>query len=141
MFMFNGRNSFQLFVGVPGTCLVWFLLVLPPSAHAAASMTSLKAADGSTSYHSREYISLGKLANCASYDGGTYVRRVLQSDMIKCRTGKGPKPGNSPYLSLMWLYSAAAYSLSISCDILSGRPVRIPCTMGILLGLFLRPLA
>ena len=53
----NGGNSFQLFVGVPATCPVWFLLVLPPYAHAAASMTSLKATDGSTSYHSREYVS------------------------------------------------------------------------------------
>ena len=57
----NGRNSFQLFVGVPGTCLVWFLLVLPPSAHAVASMTSPKATDDSTSCHSREYVSLYSL--------------------------------------------------------------------------------
>ena len=54
----NGRNSFQLFVEVPGTCIVWFLLVLPPYARAAASMTSLRATDGSTSKHSCESVSL-----------------------------------------------------------------------------------
>ena len=40
--------------------------MLPPSAHAAASMTSLKATDGSTSYHSREYGSL--IIDTRSYD-------------------------------------------------------------------------
>ena len=53
----NGRDSFQLFVGVFDTCLVWYLLVLPSETHAAANMTSLRAIDGNTSYHSRESFS------------------------------------------------------------------------------------
>ena len=48
----NGRDSFQLFVGVLDTCLVLYLLVLPSQTHAVANMTSLKAIDGDTSYHS-----------------------------------------------------------------------------------------
>ena len=56
----NGRNSFQLFVGVFGTCLVWYLLVLPSETHAVASMTSCRAVDGDTSYHSCESLSLPK---------------------------------------------------------------------------------
>ena len=50
----NGRDSFQLFVGVFGTCLVWYLLVLPSEAHNAANMISMRPIDGNTSYHSRE---------------------------------------------------------------------------------------
>ena len=54
----NGRDSFQLFVGVLDTCLVLYLLVLPSQTHAVANMTSLKAIDGDTSYHSHESLSL-----------------------------------------------------------------------------------
>ena len=54
----NGRDSFQLFVGVFDTCLVWYLLVLPSETHAVASMTSCRAVDGDTSYHSCESLSL-----------------------------------------------------------------------------------
>ena len=54
----NGRDSFQLFVGVLDTCLVLYLLVLPSQTHAVANMTSLKAIDCDTSYHSYEYFSL-----------------------------------------------------------------------------------
>ena len=50
----NGRDSFQLFVGVFDTCLLWYLLVLPSETHAVTNMTSLKAIDGDTSYHSGE---------------------------------------------------------------------------------------
>ena len=50
----NGRDSFQLFVGVFDTFLVWYLLVLPSETHAVKKMTSLKAIDGDTSYHSSE---------------------------------------------------------------------------------------
>ena len=42
----NGRDSFQLFVGVFDTFLVWYLPVLPSGAHAIANMTSLRAIDG-----------------------------------------------------------------------------------------------
>ena len=45
----NGRDSFQLFVGVFDTCLVGYLLVLPSETHSVASMTSLRAIDGNTS--------------------------------------------------------------------------------------------
>ena len=51
------RDSFQLFVGVFDTCLVWYLLVPPSQTHAVANMTSLKAIDGDTSYHSHESLS------------------------------------------------------------------------------------
>ena len=56
--MGNGRDSFQLFVGVFDTCLVWYLLVVPSGAHAVANVTSLRPIDGNTSYHSREPFSL-----------------------------------------------------------------------------------
>ena len=56
--VYNGRDSFQLFVGVFDTCLVWYLLVLPSETHAAAKMTSERAVDGDTSYHSCESFSL-----------------------------------------------------------------------------------
>ena len=59
----NGRDSFQLFVGVFDRCLVWYLLVLPSDTHAVAIMTSLRAIDGNTSYHSSESFSLGELAS------------------------------------------------------------------------------
>ena len=39
--MSNGRDSFELFVGVFDKCLVWYLLVVPSETHAVASMTSL----------------------------------------------------------------------------------------------------
>ena len=51
-------DSFQLFVGVFDTCLVWYLLVLPSETHAAANMTSLRAIDGDTIYHSCDSFSL-----------------------------------------------------------------------------------
>ena len=41
----NGRDSFQLFVGVFDTCLVGYLLVLPSETHAVANMTSFRAID------------------------------------------------------------------------------------------------
>ena len=50
----NGRDSFQLFVGVFDTCLVWYLLVLPSEIYAVAYMTSMRPIDGNTSYHSCE---------------------------------------------------------------------------------------
>ena len=53
----NWRDSFQLFVGVFDTCLVWNLLVLPSETHAVANMTPLRAKDGDTSYLSRESFS------------------------------------------------------------------------------------
>ena len=56
--LYNGRDSFQLFVGVFDTCLVWYLPVLPSETHAVANMTSLRAIDGDTSYHWRESFSL-----------------------------------------------------------------------------------
>ena len=56
---FNGRDSFQLFVGVFDTCPVCYLLVLPSETHAVVNMTSLRAIDGDTSYHSCESFSLG----------------------------------------------------------------------------------
>ena len=54
----NGRDSFQLFVGVFDTCLAWYLLVLPSETHCVANMTSQMAIDGNTSYHSSESFSL-----------------------------------------------------------------------------------
>ena len=48
----NGGDSFQLLVGVFDTCLAWYLLVLSSGAHAAANMSSKRARDGATSYHS-----------------------------------------------------------------------------------------
>ena len=48
----DGRNSFQLFVGVLDTYLVWYLLVLPSEINAFTYMTSFRAIDGDTSYHS-----------------------------------------------------------------------------------------
>ena len=36
----NGRDSFQQFVGVFDTYLVFYLLVLPSETHAVANMTS-----------------------------------------------------------------------------------------------------
>ena len=56
-FLTNGRDSFQLFVGVFDTCLVWYLPVLPSETHAVADMNSLRAIDGNTSYHSFESFS------------------------------------------------------------------------------------
>ena len=56
----NGRDSFKVFVAVFDTCLVWYLLVLPSETHAVANMTSLKAIDGDTSYHSHESFSLNE---------------------------------------------------------------------------------
>ena len=53
----NGRDSFQLFVGVFDTFPVWYLLVLPSETHAIVNMTSLMAIDGDTSYHSCESFS------------------------------------------------------------------------------------
>ena len=53
----NGKDSFQLSVGVFDTCLVWYLLVLPSETHAVANMTSLRAIDGGTSYNSLESFS------------------------------------------------------------------------------------
>ena len=50
----NGRDSFQLFVGVFDTWLVWYLLVLPSDTHAVANMTPLRAIYGDTSYDSLE---------------------------------------------------------------------------------------
>ena len=47
-----------MFVGVLDTSLVWYLLVLPSETHAVANMTSLRAIDGNTSYHSHESFSL-----------------------------------------------------------------------------------
>ena len=57
----NGGDSFQLFVGVFDTCLVWFLLVLPSETHAIVNMTSLRPTDGNTSYHPGESFSLTSL--------------------------------------------------------------------------------
>ena len=54
----NGRDSFQLFVGVLDRCLVWYLLVLPSDTHAVAIMTSMRAIDGNIGYHSSESFSL-----------------------------------------------------------------------------------
>ena len=58
VFLFNGRDSFQPFVGAFDTLLVWYLPVLPPETHAVANMTSLRAIDGDTRYHSSESFSL-----------------------------------------------------------------------------------
>ena len=41
-----------------GTYLVWYLLLLPSETHVIANMTSLRAIDGDTSYHSHESFSL-----------------------------------------------------------------------------------
>ena len=57
----NRRDSFQRFVGVFDTCLVWYLLVLPSETHAVAGMNSLRALDGDTSYHSCEFFSFSSL--------------------------------------------------------------------------------
>ena len=54
----NGRNSFQLFVWVYDTFLVWYLLVLPSDTQAVTNMTSLRTIDGDTSYKSCESFSL-----------------------------------------------------------------------------------
>ena len=54
----NGRDSFQLFVGVFDTCLICYLLVLPSETHVIANITSLMAIDGDTSYHSHVSFSL-----------------------------------------------------------------------------------
>ena len=37
-FFISGRDSFQVFVGVFDTCLVWYLLVLPSETHAVANI-------------------------------------------------------------------------------------------------------
>ena len=47
----NEKESFQLFVGVFDTCLVWYLLVLPSETHVVANMNYLRAIDGNTSNH------------------------------------------------------------------------------------------
>ena len=73
---YNGRDSFQLFVGVFDKCLVWYLLELPSEAHAFANMTSLRAIDGDTSYHSRESFSLHQAAHVMSFN---YVMETLKS--------------------------------------------------------------
>ena len=62
--LLNGRDSFQLFVGVFDTSLVWYLLVLPSETHSVANMTSLRAIDGDTSYHSCESFSLLMHSSC-----------------------------------------------------------------------------
>ena len=49
----NGKDSFQLLVGVFDTYLVWYLLVLPSETNAVANMTSLRAIDGGASYNYR----------------------------------------------------------------------------------------
>ena len=59
--LLNGRDSFQLFVGVYDTCLVWYLLVLPSETYAVANMTSLRAIDGDISYYLRESFSFKKI--------------------------------------------------------------------------------
>merc|ERR1712079_792384 len=69
----NGRNSFQLCVGVFDTCPVCYLLVLPSETHAVPNMTSLWAIDGDTSYHSYESFLLTRhqklsTAKCQLYD-------------------------------------------------------------------------
>ena len=46
-----GRDSFQLFVRVFDTYLVWYLLVLPSETHAVANMISAWAIDGDSSYY------------------------------------------------------------------------------------------
>ena len=53
----NGRDSYQLFVGVFDTCLVWYLIVLLSETHAVKNITSLEAIDGNASYHSHESFS------------------------------------------------------------------------------------
>ena len=54
----NGRGSFQLFVGVFDTSLVWYLLVLPSETHTVSIMTSLRSTDGNTSNHLHASFSL-----------------------------------------------------------------------------------
>ena len=54
----NGKYSFQLFVVVLDTCLVWEMLVLPSDAQAASSLPSLRVPDGDTSNQPCEYVSL-----------------------------------------------------------------------------------
>ena len=71
----NGRDSFQLFVGVFGTCLVWYLLVLPSETHAVASMTSCRAVDGGTSYHSCESLLLSQYLIIAGIE--FWIERVV----------------------------------------------------------------
>ena len=52
-----GLKSFQLFVVVFDTRLVWELLMLPSDIHAAPNLPSLMAPDGDTKYHSCDYVS------------------------------------------------------------------------------------
>ena len=56
-----GRINFSCLLGVFDTCLVCYLLVLPSETYAVANMTSLRAIDGNTSYHSRESFPLLKV--------------------------------------------------------------------------------
>ena len=76
----NGRDSFQLFVGVFDTCLVWYLLVLPSETHAAANLTSLRAIDGDTSYNSCESFSFCE-KNYLSRFGETFIGLPIQAQM------------------------------------------------------------
>ena len=75
----NGRDSFQLFVGVLDKCPVWYLLVLPSETHAVANMTSLRAIDGNTSYHSRESFSLWKATSHRAKVRRAAARRLTHS--------------------------------------------------------------
>ena len=54
----NGMGSFQLFVKVFDTCVVWYVLVLSCGEHSAANMTSLRATDGNATYRSHEPLPL-----------------------------------------------------------------------------------
>ena len=87
-FLTNGRDSFQLFVGVFDTCLVWYLLELPSETQAVTTMTSLRAIDGDISYHSRESFSLsgeprGKTGK-AKLDGWMIVSRFREYETRSC---------------------------------------------------------
>ena len=67
---------FSCLLGEFDTCLVWYLLVLPSETHAVADMTSLRAIDGDTSYHSRESFSLCQVKR------GTQWKRASLRDAI-----------------------------------------------------------
>ena len=51
----NRTQSFQLFVVVLDTSLVWEMLVLPSDVNAVPSLPSVRMPDGDTTDHSRDY--------------------------------------------------------------------------------------
>ena len=79
----NEKESFQLFVRVFDTCLVWYLLVFPSEAHVVANMNYLRAIDGNTSNHPHESFSFIAFLVQASSELDTIVKMALRSKALR----------------------------------------------------------